>query len=156
MAPSASSQRAAHAEPTAAGQVWYTQFAHDGERLASASADKTIVVRSILSEKVPRVLRVLAGHTDAITCVAWSRDDRHLVSCAKERIKLWNPDTGEEIREFQADSEAITALAWLDSMRFVSGSKRIHVWQVGGGRVPVPPGNPASTDRARLHPCCFL
>ncbi|KAJ1490560.1 hypothetical protein T484DRAFT_1776956 [Baffinella frigidus] len=74
----------------------------------------TVIVWGIVTGEQPRVQRILAGHSDAITCVAWSRNDRWLVSCAKEKIKLWNPDTGEELREFShADTDTVASLAWL-------------------------------------------
>lgn len=111
-------------------EVWFVQFSHRGEYLASASKDATVIVwrvRALLSGAcTPQnaLLRKLQGHSQMICSLSWSPDDSRLLSCGHDRsIRLWNVETGECLRVFEGHSKEITACAWLpDGIHFVSGA----------------------------------
>jgi len=128
-------------------EVWHIQFSHDGTRIASASKDTTVVIWDVTTRDVTRdgmggvtsrdapvVIHVLSGHLDAVSSVAWSQEDRWLLSCGNDRsIRLWDPKGGNLLQTFFQHTEPVTALAWLPGgTRFVSGGfdKRICTWSV--------------------------
>lgn len=138
-------------------EVWYVQFSHAGEYLASASKDTTVIIwriRSILDggcninnstnnnsssnndndsniQQDAPILRKLVGHTEMICSLSWSPDDSRLLSCGHDRtIRLWNVNTGECIRVFEGHSKEITACAWMpDGVHFVSGAADAKIFE---------------------------
>jgi WD40 repeat protein len=69
--------------------VYRTVFSHDGQVLASASADYTIRVWNAADGKP---LRTLRGHQDEVYRVQFSPDNRMIASAgADDTVKLWKP-----------------------------------------------------------------
>jgi WD40 repeat protein/uncharacterized caspase-like protein len=60
-----------------ADQVFHSQFTHDGSLLVTGSADSTI---RIWQSSDQTLLRVLTGHTNGVTALAISQDDRYIFS----------------------------------------------------------------------------
>lgn len=126
-------------------EVWYVQFSHHGEYLASASKDATVIIwriRDLLSgacELHDAILRQLQGHSQMICSLSWSPDDSRLLSCGHDRsVRLWNVVTGECIRVFEGHSKEVTACAWMpNGIHFVSGSQdcKILEWDSGTGEI---------------------
>ena len=56
-------------------EVWHLAFSHCGGFLASASKDRSVMIWSLHS--LPRVRHHLKDHTEAVSYVAWSHDDRY-------------------------------------------------------------------------------
>ncbi|KAF8758864.1 WD40 repeat-like protein [Rhizoctonia solani] len=107
-------------------EVWRLEWSHDGRFLASASQDKTAIIWKIacLAE------RVLSGHEYAVNALAWSPDDKILLTSAEHVIKMWDVSSGASLRDLQNDSHSdmITCLVWLpDGSGFVSGSMDCHI-----------------------------
>ncbi|CAE6463396.1 unnamed protein product [Rhizoctonia solani] len=128
-------------------EVWRLEWSHDGRFLASASQDKTAIIWKIGdlppdADPTTRQCvaeRVLSGHEYAVNALAWSPDDKILLTSAEHIIKMWDVSTGASLRDLQDDSHSdmITCLVWLpDGTGFVSGSMDCHivVW-VGNSRV---------------------
>ena len=59
-------------------EVWHIQFSGCGKMLASGSKDKTVIIWSLHDK--PLIKHHLKQHTDAVSYVAWSPDDKWLVS----------------------------------------------------------------------------
>jgi len=66
-------------------EVWYIDFSHDGSMLASASSDNSIIIYDTRRWKIMMKLSENNAMSDVpgICYVAWSPDDRYLLSCSK-------------------------------------------------------------------------
>ncbi|KAM0274353.1 hypothetical protein ACHAQH_007919 [Verticillium albo-atrum] len=84
-------------------------FAADGQRLASASGDKTV---KIWDAATGACLQTLEGHGDWVTSVAFAADGQRLASASDdETVKIWDAATGAclqtlESPRYYLDSDA--------------------------------------------------
>ncbi|GEM_PF-5772478 len=120
-------------------------FSPDGQRIISASWDKTI---KIWDAGNGQVLFTLVGHTSLIASVAMSPDGKRLVSGSTEsrhtsinlsEVKVWDADTGQVKLTLKAHSAGVTGVAFSpDSKRFVTGGLGgATVWDSYTGRAVV-------------------
>ncbi len=66
-----------------------------------------------MPECVWNVTRVMA---DCVSYVAWSRDDKWLLSGGNDLVvKLWDARSGQHVRDFVKHTEPVTAIAWSPS-----------------------------------------
>uniref|UniRef100_K4A8S6 CTLH domain-containing protein n=1 Tax=Setaria italica TaxID=4555 RepID=K4A8S6_SETIT len=81
-------------------EVWFVRFSNNGDYLASSSSDCTAIIWK--------------GHHKPISFVAWSPNDRMLLTCGTgEFLKLWNVDTGECNLKFRGSADyIISSCAW--------------------------------------------
>jgi WD40 repeat protein len=90
--------------------VLAVRYSPDGKTLASASRDKTIVLKELSSGK-PRL--VLRSHTQGVARLSFSHDGKALASGGigeldketgkwfRGEVKLWDPATGEELASLE-------------------------------------------------------
>jgi mono/diheme cytochrome c family protein len=78
------------------------------------------------------------GHTAPIRAIAVSADGKLAVSGSEDRtLRLWDVQTGRELRRFEGHRAAVTAVAFSpDGRRIVSGSadRTLRLWDVESGR----------------------
>ncbi|XP_043569558.1 apoptotic protease-activating factor 1 isoform X2 [Chiloscyllium plagiosum] len=85
--------------------VFHACFSHDGLKIASCGADKTLQV--FKSETGEKLLEVL-GHDDEVLCCAFSPDDKFIATCSSDtKVKVWNLLTGELYHTYHEHSEQI-------------------------------------------------
>jgi type VI secretion system protein ImpC len=78
------------------------------------------------------------GHDGSIYAVAFSPDNRTLISAAHDRLlKLWDVKTGREVSVFEGHENPVYALAiYPDGTKVVSGSSsgNIAIWDIASGQ----------------------
>lgn len=115
-------------------EVWYLEFSHDGNYLASSSADKTVIIWNVNDNFA--VKSRLRGHEKGVVLVNWSPDDSMVLSSSQDNLAiLWNPYTGERLRTIKDHNDIVGACAWVnDGSRFITGSpdKKMIMWDING------------------------
>ena len=78
------------------------------------------------------------GHTFGVSSVAFSPDGKHILSGSYDgTIKLWDINTGREIRTFSSHTDAVASVAFSpDGRQILSGSfdQTIKLWDVNTGK----------------------
>ena len=67
-------------------EVWHVQFSHLGDRLASASKDKTAIIWVVSASGEAKMQHVLKGHPDHVTHLTWSKDDSKMLTCSSVSV----------------------------------------------------------------------
>jgi hypothetical protein len=103
----------------------------NGDRLASAGADRTVRVWDVASG---RQVLVLAGHLDGVNQVAFSPDGAFIASVSDDRtLRLWDARTGAPLAILRGDTQGVGALAFAPGGGQIStGSDdgSLRVWDV--------------------------
>lgn len=116
-------------------EVWFIRYSHNGQYLASASKDKTVIIWAI-GEDTVRAMHILSGHTKEANYLAWSPDDEYLVTVSRDRTaKLWDVQKGVCLQTCNKHAKAVTTCAWMpDGKHFVTAGLDflIHLWSING------------------------
>ncbi|KAM7378327.1 hypothetical protein PAMA_013295 [Pampus argenteus] len=85
------------------GSIYSACFSHDGTKIASCGASKTLkVFKSTSGEKLTEI----QAHDDEVLCCAFSPDDRLLATCSSDRkVKVWNVERAMLLRVFEEEHE---------------------------------------------------
>jgi WD40 repeat protein len=99
--------------------VYGASFSSDGQRIASASADRTVRLWSI--EGKP--LQTLEGHTDRVFGVSFSPDGQRIASASADRtVRLWSVE-GKLLRTLEGHTDAVYGVSFsLGGQRIASAS----------------------------------
>lgn len=140
------------------GEVWAMEFSHDGKMLATSGQATDVL---IYDTNTFQVLHRLTEHTDHVAYLAWSPDDRKLISCSHDKTaRVWdapvspapgipqywlqlthNIQSGQCILKIDHHNHpgpgGLTAAAWSpDGQSFVTGSlhgnHRLCLWSIDG------------------------
>jgi WD40 repeat protein len=122
-----------------AGHVNAVAFAPDGRTLAVAHRTALSLVDSVTLRESKR----LRGHSLPITAVAWAPSGKVVVTGSRdETLRVWDPETGLEVRRFVGLLDGVNALA------FAPGGKR---FASAGSDGTIRLWDPESaTERARI------
>ncbi|KAI9722990.1 MAG: hypothetical protein M1812_001439 [Candelaria pacifica] len=130
-------------------EVWYLEFSHDGSRLATASADNTVIIYDTSSFKI---VHTLADHLDKVAYVSWSPDDSKLITCSFDsKARVWDTMSGNCVIVIDQHAYTVTTAAWApDGQSFVTGSHDselpLCLWDLNGNRLYMWAGSPRITD----------
>ncbi|MEM9907241.1 MAG: hypothetical protein AAF921_19690, partial [Cyanobacteria bacterium P01_D01_bin.44] len=106
--------------------VLTTCFSPDGERIASASDDSTVIVWS----RQGKQLQVLEGHRGSVLDVAFSADGELIATGSDDRtIRLWRAD-GELLQTLVGPSGAINSLAFSPTEPYLASASNDHTLQL--------------------------
>ena len=116
-------------------------FSPDGQMIAVCGRHLV----QLFDVKTGERRRSFAGHTDIVTCIAWSPDGRLLASGSEDRtIRLWTVDSGELVRVVQEEFKWYSGkiLSMLTHLVFYpdgktlassEGSAFVRLWDVETG-----------------------
>jgi WD40 repeat protein len=94
--------------------------------------------RSVAAGKEVGEVHCLDGHTAGVRRVEFSPDGRRLLSCGLDgSIRLWDTETGREVRRFEGHDDRVDCISFrADGRRFLSASwdGTIRLWDVGTGK----------------------
>ena len=84
------------------------------------------------------VFRILRGHTNIVSSIAWSPDGKILASnSVDDTIRLWDPRSGAFLQELTGHTDSIYSVAWSpDGKMLASGSvdDTIRLWDPRSGQ----------------------
>jgi serine/threonine protein kinase len=106
-------------------------WSRDGFSLASASADKTVIIWDALQGGAPQ--QTLVGHSDTVYAVAWSPDGTLLASASADKtVMIWDAQHGGQPKQvLTGHTDAVYSVAWSPDGKLVaSGSNdgTIRIW----------------------------
>jgi WD40 repeat protein len=64
-------------------EVWYLAFSNNGKYLATASADRTVIIYDVANAFAK--LHTLSNHKAGVCFLAWSPDDQRIITCTREQ-----------------------------------------------------------------------
>ena len=118
-----------------AGWVVSVAFSPDGQRLASASWDKTV---KIWDSATGTELFNLKGHADRVMSVAFSPDGQRLASASQDQtVKIWDSATGGELLALKGHTSWVWSVTFSpDGRRLASGSndQTVKIWDSATGK----------------------
>jgi WD40 repeat protein len=109
--------------------VWSVAFSPDGQRLASASADRTV---KTWDPQTGVCQQTLEGHSHWVWSVAFSPDGQRLASASRDgTVKIWDPQTGVCQQTLEGHSDSVNSVAFSpDGQRLASASRdnTVKIW----------------------------
>lgn len=116
--------------------VWSVVLTRNGKTLVSASADKTIEIWNLDTQKI---VCTLQGHSNTVRAIALSPDGQILISGSGDKtIKIWNFHACKLIRTLASDSGPIWSVAiGNDGQTLVTGDEdgNIKIWNFPTGQL---------------------
>jgi serine/threonine protein kinase len=102
--------------------------------LATACEDCQLYSWDTISDDVPLLFK---GHSLELTHVAWSPDDRFLLSTGRDKtVKIWDVTTTSTVLTYRGHTREVYTAAWSpDGSRIASAGadKTVHVWNASTG-----------------------
>jgi WD40 repeat protein len=102
--------------------IYDLAFSADGERLASASQDKTARIWNVSTGET---LHVLKGHEAAVHGIAWSPDGNQIATGSLDNTaRIWSSITGQSTAVMREAQDHINTVGWRpDGKVIAAGSK---------------------------------
>jgi RNA polymerase sigma factor (sigma-70 family) len=119
------------------GPVYAVAFSCDGKRMATGSADKTVMVWDLATRETVRTFT----HATMVGAVAYAPDGKTLAAASGNLLMLWDLETGKERAILRSDAPVYSAafsadgktLAWATGKS--DGSDReVRFWDMAAGK----------------------
>ncbi len=95
------------------GYSWGMAASLDGRWIAECMGNKTV---ELWDARTLTRANVLKGHSDVVWCAAFSADSKWIASGSENEhgseIKVWDADSGRELRHLEAPDAFVTGLAF--------------------------------------------
>jgi len=137
--------------------VGMSKFSHDGCRLAALGKDRDtrtglIIVWDVATGKIRQTVSL---QDRSVLSLAWSPDDRRLVTAGTGEVTVWDAEIGQELLTFReptdslpaiARSLAVSSAAWSPDSRYlaVGSITGVKLWDSRKGcdnEAPIEPGD---------------
>ncbi|XP_071906532.1 WD repeat-containing protein 26 homolog [Coffea arabica] len=117
-------------------EVWFLQFSHNGQYLASSSNDRTVIIWEVKVDGRVSLKRKLAGHQKPVSFISWSPDDHQLLTCGVEEVvRRWDASTGECLHTYEKGGLGVVSCSWAPDGRTVFtglADKSLIMWDIDG------------------------
>jgi len=102
------------------------------EKRIKPGSKSWLKLKNILFESSETILLTIKEHGGSINSCAFSPDDKYVLSAGEDRtLKLWDLETGEEVKTFKYHDDGVNCCAFsFDGKLIVSGSKdeTVKLW----------------------------
>ena len=114
--------------------VLFGSYSSNGERLVSASRDKTV---RVWDAAAGALLITLAGHTERVNCAAFSPDGKTIASASDDgTIRIWNAETGALFKTLEGHTEEVNSAAYSPDGKTIASASddgTIRIWNAETG-----------------------
>ena len=115
---------------------WHAAFSPDGQRIVTASEDKTARVWNAANGQL---LAKLEGHTDSVVQAAFSPDGQRIVTASEDKTaRVWNAANGQLLAKLEGHTGLVHQAAFSpDGQRIVTASAdhTARVWNAANGQL---------------------
>jgi WD40 repeat protein len=117
------------------GGVWSASYNADGNRIVTASYDKTA---RIWDSATGKSLTILRGHQDWVMSAVFSPDGKRVVTASRDRTaRIWDAMTGQQLTLLSGHQDVVVSAAFSpDGTRVVTASydKTARIWDTATGK----------------------
>lgn len=120
-------------------EVNYAAFDESGERVVTASNDKTVNVYDVSNPStVLAPLLTIRGHRSEVYSATFSSDGKYIVTASRDRTaKIWDAANGNPLRTLSGHQGRILFAAFNPSNRLIvtasaDGTAKVWDWETGG------------------------
>jgi len=109
-------------------------FSRNGQKLASASLDRTVKICDAATGQVTLTFR---GHTRGVNRVAFHPGDKRLASSSGRSVRVWDAITGQELFSPQREPTAFTQVAYSPDGQQLAAANlggKVIVWDADTGQ----------------------